>query len=64
MKRLSFKSKDCVYHLRLGLGACWIDVIDRGYKLAVNGVGIFEAQFDNGKRHSINGCWLQSGRWI
>jgi hypothetical protein len=64
MKR-TFKPGEAVYHLRLGLGVAveewgaWIDVDDRGNQLAVNGVGIFEIQFENGRKRSINADWLQ-----
>jgi hypothetical protein len=61
----AFKPGEVVYHLRLGIGVVveswgsWVDVDDRGNRLVVNGAGVIEVQFENGRLHSINAHWLQ-----
>jgi hypothetical protein len=65
MRRTTFKPGEVVSHLRLGIGVVvsewgsWVDVDDRGIQLVVNGSGIFEVEFENGRQRSISAHWLQ-----
>jgi hypothetical protein len=68
MKR-SFKPGQLVYHQRLGRGVVveewgtWVEVVDRGKQLPINGKGIFEVQFSDGGQRSINGTFLRTSKW-
>ncbi|SRR5258707_10429219 len=57
-----FKPGDSVYHSRLGFGViieawgCWVDVDpEHGNEMVVNGARIFDVEFRDSGRRSVNG---------